>query len=69
MTTETATGDRPAVTPARAELEDAHTYRRASILSRVSAVLRLHPPGGDADDSRPTCDTAVPCATAQALAW
>jgi hypothetical protein len=101
------TGDRPALTRARVELEDAHTrgvqaaisgmsdaalgslrlagtgvprlaeaavtsatpYLRAPILSRVSAALRLHPPGGESDDSCPTCGTVVPCETAQALTW
>jgi hypothetical protein len=107
MTTETASGDRPALTRARVELEQAHRrgvqaaiaglsdaalgsmrlagsgvprlaeaavtsatpYLRAPILSRVSAALRLHPPGGEVDDSCPTCGTTVPCATAQALTW
>ena len=32
-------------------------------------VMWLHPPGGQADDACPTCGTAVPCDTAQALTW
>jgi hypothetical protein len=107
MTTGKAPADRPALTRARVELEQAHArgvqaaiaglsdaalgsmrlagsgvprlaeaavtsatpYLRAPILSRISAGLRLHPPGGEVDDSCPTCGTAVPCATAQALTW
>ena len=54
---------------AEAAVTSATPYLRAPILGRVSAALRLHPPGGEADDSCPTCGTAVPCATAQALTW
>ena len=107
MTTEMAAGTGPALTPARAQLEQAHSravvaavagmsdaalgplrlagtgvprlaeaavtsatpFLRAPILGRLSAALRLHPPGGEANDSCPTCGTVVPCETAQALAW
>jgi hypothetical protein len=54
---------------ADAAVTSATPYLRAPILSRVSAALRLHPPGGDVEDRCPTCDTVVPCETAQALAW
>jgi predicted RNA-binding Zn-ribbon protein involved in translation (DUF1610 family) len=54
---------------ADAAVTSATPYLRAPILSRVSAALRLHPPGGDVDDSCPTCGTVVPCETARALAW
>jgi hypothetical protein len=54
---------------AEAAVTSATPYLRAPILSRVSTALRLHPPGGEAEDSCPTCGTVVPCATAQALAW
>ena len=54
---------------AEAAVTSATPYLRAPILGRVSAALRLHPPGGQADDSCPTCGTAVPCDTAQALTW
>jgi hypothetical protein len=54
---------------AEAAVTSATPYLRAPILGRVSAALRLHPPGGEIDDSCPTCGTAVPCATAQALTW
>ncbi len=54
---------------AEAAVTSATPYLRAPILGRVSAALRLHPPGGDASDSCPTCGTVVPCDTAQALAW
>ena len=54
---------------AEAAVTSATPYLRAPILSRVSAALRLHPLGGDADDSCPTCGTVVPCDTARALAW
>jgi hypothetical protein len=54
---------------AEAAVTSATPYLRAPILSRISAALRLHPPGGESDDSCPTCGTAVPCATAQALTW
>jgi len=54
---------------AEAAVTSATPYLRAPILSRVSAALRLHPPGGEAGDSCPTCGTDVPCETAQALTW
>jgi hypothetical protein len=54
---------------AEAAVTSATPYLRAPILGRVSAALRLHPPGGEADDSCPTCGTAVPCLTAKALTW
>jgi len=54
---------------AEAAVTSATPYLRAPILSRISAALRLHPPGGETGDSCPTCGTVVPCATAQVLAW
>jgi len=54
---------------AEAAVTSATPYLRAPILGRVSAALRLHPPGGEADDTCPTCGTAMPCATAEALTW
>jgi hypothetical protein len=107
VTTGIAAGERPALTRARVELEEAHArgvlaaiaglsdaalgsirlagsgvprlaeaavtsatpYLRAPILSRVSAALRLHPPGGGPEGTCPTCGTVVPCETARALAW
>jgi len=54
---------------AEAAVTSATPYLRAPILGLLSAALRLHPPGGERTDSCPTCGTAVPCATAQALAW
>ena len=54
---------------AEAAVTSATPYLRAPILGRVSAALRLHPPGGEVDDSCPTCGTPVPCPTAQALTW
>ena len=54
---------------AEAAVTSATPYLRAPILGLVSAALQLHPPGGEVADSCPTCGTAVPCATAQALAW
>ena len=54
---------------AEAAVTSATPYLRAPILGLVSAALQLHPPGGNRTDSCPTCGTAVPCATAQALSW
>jgi hypothetical protein len=54
---------------AEAAVTSATPYLRAPILSRVSAALRLHPPGGETDECCPTCGTVVPCETARALAW
>jgi hypothetical protein len=52
---------------AEAAVTSATPYLRAPILSRISAALRLHPPGGDAGDLCPTCGSPVPCVTAQLL--
>ena len=54
---------------AETAVTSATPYLRAPLLGRMSAALLLHPPGGEADDQCPTCGTAVPCATAQALSW
>ena len=54
---------------AETAVTSATPYLRAPLLSRMSAALRLHPPGGEAGDRCPTCDLAVPCPTAQVLAW
>jgi hypothetical protein len=54
---------------AETAVTSATPYLRAPLLSRMSAALLLHPPGGEADDQCPTCGTAVPCATAQVLSW
>ena len=54
---------------AAAAVTSATPYLRAPILRRISAALRLHPPGGEPGLVCPTCDTAVPCETAQVLSW
>jgi hypothetical protein len=54
---------------AEAAVTSATPYLRAPLLGKISSALRLHPPGGDASDSCPTCGTVVPCRTAQALTW
>ena len=54
---------------AETAVTSATPYLRAPLLSRMSAALLLHPPGGESGDTCPTCGTAVPCATAQALSW
>ena len=54
---------------AEAAVTSATPYLRVPMLSRISAGLRLHPPGGDPGDVCPTCGTAVPCETARVLSW
>lgn len=54
---------------AEAAVTSATPYLRVPLVRRISAGLRLHPPGGEPGERCPTCHTAVPCATAQALAW
>lgn len=54
---------------AETAVTSATPYLRAPLLGRMSAALLLHPPGGEAGARCPTCGTAVPCATAEALAW
>jgi len=54
---------------AETAVTSATPYLRAPLLGRMSAALLLHPPGGEVGDRCPTCDTAVPCPTAQVLAW
>jgi hypothetical protein len=54
---------------AETAVTSATPYLRAPLLSRMSAALLLHPPGGDPGVACPTCGTAVPCATAQVLSW
>ena len=52
---------------AAAAVSSATPFLRAPLLSRISAALRLHPPGGDAGQQCPICHTQVPCATAAVL--
>ena len=54
---------------AEAAVTSATPYLRVPLVRRISAALRLHPPGGEPDERCPICQTAVPCATAQALSW
>ena len=54
---------------AEAAVTSATPYLRAPLLARISAALRLHPPGGNPGESCPTCGTEVPCPTAEVLSW
>ena len=54
---------------AEAAVTSATPYLRAPLLARMSAVLRLHPPGGDPGEECDRCGVAVPCPTARALQW
>ena len=54
---------------ADAAVSSATPFLRAPLLTRMSAALLLHPPGGDPGDRCPTCGTPVPCATATVLRW
>ena len=54
---------------AEAAVTSATPYLRAPMLARMSAVLRLHPPGGDPDDQCGSCGVPVPCPTARAVQW
>ena len=52
---------------AEAAVSSASPFLRAPLLSRLSSVLRLHPPSGTEDGRCPACGTAAPCVTAQAV--
>jgi hypothetical protein len=52
---------------AEAAISSASPFLRAPLLSRISSVLRLHPPAGAEDGRCPACGTAAPCVTAQAV--
>jgi hypothetical protein len=54
---------------AEAAVTSATPYLRAPLLARMSAALRLHPPGGDPGDRCDNCGVDVPCPTARALQW
>ena len=54
---------------AEAAVTSATPYLRAPMLARMSAALRLHPPGGDPGDRCGSCGVEVPCPTATALQW
>jgi len=54
---------------AEAAVSSATPFLRAPLLARISAALRLHPPGGDPGELCPGCGTEVPCETAQVLQW
>jgi hypothetical protein len=54
---------------AEAAVTSATPYLRAPLLARMSAVLRLHPQGGEPGELCGTCGAEVPCPTAQALQW
>jgi hypothetical protein len=51
---------------ADAAVSSATPFLRAPLLSRLSRVRLLHPPGGSAGRC-PTCDVPAPCPTAQEL--
>jgi beta-glucosidase/6-phospho-beta-glucosidase/beta-galactosidase len=52
---------------AAAAVSSATPFLRAPLLNRVSAALRLHPPGGDGDGLCLSCGTVAPCETAKIL--
>jgi hypothetical protein len=52
-----------------AAVTSATPFVRAPLLARISAALLLHPVAGNDDGSCPTCGSAAPCATAEALSW
>ena len=54
---------------AEAAVTSATPFLRAPMLARMSAVLRLHPPGGNPGDRCGSCGVEVPCPTARALQW
>jgi hypothetical protein len=54
---------------AEAAVTSATPYLRAPMLARMSAVLRLHPPGGAPGELCDSCGVEVPCPTARALQW
>jgi hypothetical protein len=54
---------------AEAAISSATPFLRAPLLSRLSGVLRLHPPTGHADGRCPTCQVPAPCVTAVELQW
>ena len=52
---------------AEAAVTSATPFLRAPLLGLVSEALTLHPPGGDAGGTCPTCGTVSPCRTAEVL--
>ena len=54
---------------AEAAISSATPFLRRPLLARMSAVLLLHPPAGDADGCCRTCRTAAPCATSRTVQW
>lgn len=54
---------------AEAAISSATPFLRAPLLSRLSGVLRLHPPAGHGDGSCLTCRMPAPCPTAAEVQW
>ena len=54
---------------AEAAVSSATPFLRAPLLARISAVLLLHPPGGNDEGVCTTCRISAPCPTAQVLRW
>jgi hypothetical protein len=54
---------------AEAAVSSATPFLRSPLLARISGVLRLHPPGGNADGECSTCHVEAPCATSRAAQW
>jgi hypothetical protein len=54
---------------AEAAVTSATPFLRAPLLARMSAALRLHPPGGEPGELCDSCGVEVPCPTARALQW
>ncbi|NKX52197.1 hypothetical protein HER39_16805 [Arthrobacter deserti] len=52
---------------ADAAVTSATPFLRAPLLARLSHVLVLHPPAGDAHGRCATCGTPAPCPTAQVV--
>jgi hypothetical protein len=52
---------------AEAAVTSATPFLRAPLLARLSGVLVLHPPAGDAGGRCTTCGTPAPCPTARAV--
>jgi hypothetical protein len=51
---------------AEAAVSSATPFLRAPLLSRLSRIRLLHPPGG-VDGSCPSCSAPAPCPTAKEL--
>jgi hypothetical protein len=54
---------------AEAAVSSATPFLRSPLLARMSSVLRLHPPGGDAHGRCATCQVPAPCETSRAARW